>query len=67
MTRHPRRNRQPRKRVRQQRARHCPSGKAWYRTKLDAMMALARVQDGPRRAYPCPMCGSWHLTSQVRR
>lgn len=60
----PRKRRLPRK---GDRRRHCPTGKAWYRDQLAAKMALAKLQDGPRRAYRCGLCGSWHLTSQPRR
>lgn len=42
--------------------------KARYPTKEDAIgMAAARVSRGPSflRAYHCPYCGGWHLTSQA--
>ena len=53
----------------------CPSGKVRYRDRLDALLALSRIdrKDSPRRskseqrAYPCPRCKGWHLTSTDRR
>ena len=41
-----------------------------FRTRLDAMMALAWTQrrdTGERRLYRCPICKGWHLTSQAKR
>jgi hypothetical protein len=47
-----------------------------YRTKLDAEIALSRVDAAtagahdtqrPVRVYRCPHCRGWHLTSQARR
>lgn len=42
---------------------HCPNGgKRQYRTRLKAIRATRpyiRV-----RAYKCPACGYWHVTSQ---
>jgi hypothetical protein len=57
----------------------CPS-KRRFRTELDAKLALARVQQyadsepnkqkaryrQESRAYRCPICRGWHLTSQKR-
>lgn len=45
-----------------------------FRSKLDAQMALARIRgrteneshDIPTRAYRCPHCKGWHLTSQPK-
>lgn len=53
----------------------CPTGKVHYRDRVAALYALARVQHADdtgrpkaeRRAYRCPRCGSWHLTSRRRR
>lgn len=53
----------------------CPSGKYRYRDRIGALsaMASARRTDGAgrpkleRRAYRCPQCHGWHLTSQGRR
>ncbi|KMM44867.1 hypothetical protein CWIS_13650 [Cellulomonas sp. A375-1] len=53
----------------------CPSGKVRYRDRLDALLALSKIgrKDSPRRpgseqrAYPCPRCKGWHLTSTDRR
>lgn len=42
-----------------------------YRDKIAAELALAGIQHAgaaraktPQRAYRCPDCGSWHLTSR---
>lgn len=46
--------------------------KVRYRTKLDAMIALASTQRSQetkreeRRFYRCPDCRGWHLTSQKK-
>lgn len=48
---------------------HCKSGKVRF-DKLGAMIALAGRQardKGEVRCYPCPLCRSWHLTSQPYR
>lgn len=53
----------------------CSSGKVRYRDRVAALLALASAQrtDSPRRpkterrAYPCPQCKGWHLTSTGRR
>jgi hypothetical protein len=49
----------------------CRTGKRRYRYEQDAKKALTRIhQTGekrantPVRAYPCGMCGGWHLTHQ---
>lgn len=53
----------------------CPSGKRRLRTRGDALIALwkcglkaeANLKSERRqekRAYECPLCGGWHLTSQ---
>ncbi|GAA1807163.1 hypothetical protein GCM10009771_06530 [Nesterenkonia flava] len=50
-------------------------GKARYRDRVAALIALARIRNSPRpprakepcRAYPCPQCKGWHLTSKPRR
>jgi hypothetical protein len=48
----------------------CPSGKAGF-TEAEATRRLERYsaeegnrRDRPRRVYPCPKCGAWHLTSR---
>lgn len=51
--------------------------KVRYRTEIDAKIALSRAETtGARRsdekrkearAYRCPRCNGWHLTSQARR
>jgi hypothetical protein len=66
-----------RKRQRRKRARHppstCPSHKRQYDNELTAKLKLASIVllTGPihqeRRAYPCQLCGQWHLTKQERR
>jgi hypothetical protein len=46
-----------------------------YRDRIGALMALATVQRQDKsgrakleqRAYRCPTCGGWHLTSQAQR
>jgi len=53
----------------------CRSGKVRYRDRIAALLALSKVcrRDSPkrpkseRRAYPCPHCKGWHLTSTGRR
>ena len=53
----------------------CPD-KQRYESKVDAETALAHIQikywqgavrRREQRAYECPHCGGWHLTSQQRR
>lgn len=49
--------------------------KTRYRDRIAAINVLAMIQrtDGPgrpkleRRAYRCPNCRAWHLTSQRRK
>jgi hypothetical protein len=45
-----------------------------YRDEVAAKLALSRIatfgeqrETMPTRAYPCPICRGWHLTSQPRR
>lgn len=53
----------------------CADGKVRYRDRVAALLALAntaRVDSArrpktERRAYPCPQCRGWHLTSKGRR
>lgn len=51
----------------------CPSGKLRFRDRIGAMMALAdcaRKDAAKRRevrAYRCPLCRGWHLTSRADR
>jgi hypothetical protein len=62
------------------RRRHHPArcrttGKTSFRDRLDAMLALARIQAAtaedrdylPQRAYRCNECGAWHLTKKPLR
>lgn len=50
----------------------CSSGKQRFRDELSAKMALANIgrqdrdQAREQRAYRCPSCKGWHLTSQPR-
>jgi len=48
-------------------------GKKKYRDKIAAMMAIANIEARgedrpsgqiPKRAYKCPACHQWHLTSK---
>lgn len=52
----------------------CPTGKRRYRDDLAARIALAGIRHRnhaphrqEQRAYRCPKCRGWHLTSQPRR
>ena len=56
--------------------RGCPSGKRSYPTERDARVELVgagvdrnrgRCHRKECRAYLCPLCGSWHLTSAPLR
>ncbi len=55
------------------RTRNGCSGKRRYRDGIAAKVALAKVQHQDkaghveRRAYQCPVCKGWHLTSQAVR
>lgn len=48
----------------------CPSSKRRYRDEIAAKLALAELDrkdkagHTERRAYRCPQCGGWHLTSK---
>lgn len=50
----------------------CPSGKRRYRDRIGAQLALAIIRHRRNsrrretRAYPCPTCSGWHLTSKTR-
>lgn len=61
-TRPPRRKKRPKPK--------CPvHGKVCFDSKLDAVAAMTTIARDPRdtkkpvRAYECPACSSWHLTS----
>lgn len=62
-----RRNTAPKRRT------SCPTGKNRWATAEDAEAEIARIRTitdrarTPVRAYPCPDCAGWHLTSQQRR
>ncbi|TFI30103.1 hypothetical protein E4P36_04965 [Streptomyces sp. 4R-3d] len=51
----------------------CPSGKRRYRDRVGAQLALAVIRRRgtarrrETRAYRCPACRGWHLTSQQQR
>ncbi|MFC5181372.1 hypothetical protein [Actinomadura harenae] len=53
----------------------CPTGKVRFRDRIAATLALATIQRQGRqdrdkaeaRAYRCPACSGWHLTSQHPR
>lgn len=48
----------------------CTTGKTRYRDELGAKLALVRTARGngnrrETRAYRCPACHGWHLTSRA--
>lgn len=47
------------------------SGKVQFRTELDAKIAYSLKSEKEKRreirAYQCPKCRKWHLTSQEKR
>jgi hypothetical protein len=48
----------------------CPSGKRKFRDELAAKIRVGLFRSRrkhPVRAYRCPLCGSWHITSQSKR
>jgi hypothetical protein len=52
----------------------CPTGKVCYKSRIRALMALAKIKDTavldsphPIRAYRCLICKQHHLTSQEER
>ena len=53
----------------------CTSGKRGYKTEAAAESAMRGIVRDPRlrtgkqpsRAYECPGCGRWHLTSKRRK
>ena len=53
------------------RGRRCPSGKTRFRDHTSATTALALSAERstrdvqPKRAYECPLCNGWHLTSKA--
>lgn len=45
----------------------CPSGKTGYTNRVEALIHLTRKSqwyDKPMRAYRCPDCRRWHLTTK---
>lgn len=42
------------------------SSKRRYRDEISAMLALSRRNASVFRAYRCPYCAGWHLTSETR-
>lgn len=50
----------------------CTTGKHRYRDRIAALLALAGIDNldpkrRERRAYRCPVCRGWHLTSQTKK
>jgi hypothetical protein len=55
----------------------CPvTGKVRYGRKIRALLAVVKIEEVgpkemggaiPKRAYRCPHCRGWHLTSQEQR
>lgn len=48
----------------------CPTGKVGYRIQRKAQVVLETLRakgGGERYAYRCKTCGSWHLTSLLKR
>lgn len=51
----------------------CKTGKRRYRDRIAAQLALATLKKDDReghteeRAYSCPYCGGWHLTSEEQK
>ncbi len=52
----------PARLYREERERMC-TRKRRYRTQGDALDAALLAGAGRRKAYLCPICGLWHLTS----
>ena len=72
VSRRSRARRASRREVARERLRACPSGKAAFPTRLGALLFASRVKIEGRspngvslaRAYRCPTCRKWHLTSR---
>lgn len=47
-------------------SRRCPWNKRRYQDEFAAMLALSQRDHEVVRAYECPECKGWHLTSQPR-
>ncbi|WP_306369114.1 hypothetical protein [Nocardiopsis sp. CC223A] len=70
---HARTRRNPTRPPRAPRPRSC--GKRWFKDRISAELALAAIRHHgrdrsdrmPRRAYECPDCRGWHLTSKPER
>lgn len=51
----------------------CETGKTRYKDEIAAKLALATIRQKAatvheeQRAYRCPFCRGWHLTSKPRR
>jgi len=51
----------------------CPTAKVKYKTLIKALFTILKWEHGddghprPIRAYRCPFCQRWHLTSQPQR
>ncbi len=44
----------------------CPNGKRVFDTRADARAVRKRYPGAARRAYPCNLCGGWHLGRLTR-
>jgi hypothetical protein len=44
----------------------CPTGKRTFDSRADARAVRKRHPGAPRRAYPCDLCGGWHLGRLTR-
>lgn len=49
---------------RRERLEHCPSGKIAFNSKLSAEIYMSSVSAPVIRAYQCPTCVDWHLSSK---
>lgn len=54
------------------------SGKKWFQNEVNALLAIVKIRENrksdstrqravPDRAYKCPFCDGWHLTSKPKR
>lgn len=56
-----------REKLRKDRLKMCPSGKAPFRRSIDAKLFIATKVETPMRVYYCryPSCKKWHITSRA--